>query len=558
MKSSPDISADAVTRPVLITGMPGSGKSVAGRVLAALLAAPFVDLDLLYQEVHGITPAAEIRENGETLFRERERVLLKRALAGSCSVIACGGGALASEDAMSLARRRGLVVLLEASLSTLEARLRDASNHPLLEGGKLESRLASLLASRRSCYRLADVSVITDRLSPMAAALAMREVLAGYVLPGYRWSCYPPVFRRAEHCWQEFVELGERTHPVWITPGRPFAHLPRLLDLTVPGRDLFVLGDGDVLDLFGDELASALGGRPHTFLSLPPGEAAKRFSGATGLVQALLDAGATRSSAVLAVGGGSALDAAGFTSSVFMRGIPAVYVPTTLLAAVDAAVGGKCAMDLPGAKNIPGTFRQPLGVYVPLGIIAESVKRPELRDGVAELLKTCLLAGPDSAAMFKRYVRPDGRLYDSRLAGAVRSALEYKMSIVAADEREEGGERLVLNLGHTFGHVVEAASGYRVSHGAAVGWGLVVAARMSVQLGLAPRGFAREVERLATRGGFWPPPKVALNRRAIGALLLDKKRAGDKIRLVLMRGGGKPVSVLMPLEEAKKLMAHCR
>jgi len=482
--------------------------------------------------------------------------LLRRALADDFGVIACGGGALAREEAMSLARRRGLVVNLEASLPTLVQRLSDASNHPLLEGGKLETRLASLLAERRRCYGLADISVTTDRLSPMAAALAVREAMAGYVLPRYRWNCYPPQFAPVDSGWQEFMELGDRTHPVWVVPGQGFEHLPRLLDLTLPGKDLYVLGDGDVLDMYGRELASALTGRAHVIMPLPPGEAAKRFSDAPGLVQMLLDAGATRSSAVLAVGGGSALDAAGFTSSIFMRGIPAVYVPTTLLAAVDAAVGGKCAMDLPAAKNIPGTFRQPSGVYVPLEIIGESVKHPGLRDGVAELLKTCLLAGTRGSAAFKRFVRPDGRLYDSRLSEAIRYALEYKMSIVAADEREEGGERLALNLGHTFGHVVEAASGFRVSHGAAVGWGLVVAARMSVRLGLAPRRFAAEVERLASRGGFWPAPKVSLGNRAIGRLLLDKKRTGNKIRMVLMKGDGRPVTVCMPVEEAKKLMAR--
>ena len=194
MKLSPDIAAEASTRPVLLTGMPGSGKSVVGQVLAALLRAPFVDLDHLYHQVLGITPAAEIRKSGERSFRKRERELLRKTLARDFCVVACGGGTLAREGTMSLARRRGLVVHLAALVPTLAVRLRDASNHPLLAGGSLESRLAALLAERQRCYRSADISVVTDRLSPMAVALAVRDGLAAYTLPRSRWNCYPPRF----------------------------------------------------------------------------------------------------------------------------------------------------------------------------------------------------------------------------------------------------------------------------------------------------------------------------------------------------------------------------
>jgi len=268
-------------------------------------------------------------------------------------------------------------------------------------------------------------------------------------------------------------------------------------------------------------------------------------------------AGAARSSTVVAVGGGSTLDAAGFTASLFMRGVSVVHVPTTLLAALDAAHGGKTAADVGRLKNLVGTFWQPLGVYVPLDLVAHEVEQCGGRGGAAEYLKTCLLRGTEEHEILA-CVDDEGRLDVSHLPQVIGRAVRFKMGLVEQDERDTTGVRRQLNLGHTLAHLLESHSGFQVDHGTAVGCGLVVAARMSEQRGIAIRGLAAQVERLCRRLGLWPPPpEVKLSSELVEGLLSDKKRVGDRVNLVLLKQPGKPTTVSCSLAEAKNLMGSC-
>jgi 3-dehydroquinate synthase len=447
----------------------------------------------------------------------------------------------------------------------------------------LESALSGLLEERRGFYSKAHMTVDTRRKSPFQVAMDVaRQVGAdgpgqvcadgpGQVCadgpgqvgaggpgqvgadgPGQAVAARIAGFGDVNGGREGILPLGERSYPVRISQLAGFSGLGGFLDEVLPTSDRFVLVDEQVLGLYEQSLRRALQPGPVRFIPLPSGEEAKSLSRTEECLERLLLAGATRSSAVVAVGGGSALDAAGFAASIYMRSIPVVYVPTTLLAAVDAGIGGKNGVNLRQGKNMAGTIFQPRGVFVPLRVVEKEVETRGGHDGAAELLKICLIAG-EPFDRIRTLARRGGRIRASRLAEAVELAAACKMAIVSRDERDDKGERVVLNLGHTFAHMAETASRYRVSHGRAVAWGLVVAARVSVGLGMVPAGFETRVEELCRHFGLWPPP-MALPVELLQGPLLDKKRVGGTLPLVLFGKAGRPVVTRFGVEEAGKLL----
>ena len=286
------------------------------------------------------------------------------------------------------------------------------------------------------------------------------------------------------------------------------------------GSRAFCISDENVAELFGRGLDGLLGS-----IALAPGEASKTLASAERVWRAMIDAGVTRGDHVLALGGGVIGDLAGFCAAAYQRGIPVVHVPTTLLAQVDSAYGGKTGVDLPQAKNYIGAYHQPSGVLVDPDTLA-TLPAEELAAGWVEVLKTALIAGGELWERVARSEQPDERM--------ILACARLKLSIVAADERD-AGQRQTLNLGHTVGHAIEAASDYaRYRHGEAVGLGLLVALRLSGQEGL--RALVREL--LAARG-----LPVALDRNldvnaVVQAIAHDKKRVREGVPFVLLRAPG--------------------
>jgi len=537
--------------------MPGSGKTVAGALLARMLAVPFMDLDHLFEERHGVSAARAIEEKGEAWFRKGEEKLLGEALKGGASIVSCGGGTLAGESSLAFAQDRGYIVYLSATVETLARRLGDASKHPLLKGEELSLALESHLLARKELYERCHATVETDRLTPAEVALAVRRAVeVAQRAEGYRCSCTPAGFRRTGFGREAFHELGPDTYPVWLCGGNGLSRLDALLNEVAAGRDCVVLVDDFVNARYDMQMRAGLGSRECRIIAVPRGEDAKRLGQLEEYLRKLLWAGADRSTTVIAIGGGSVLDSAGFAASVFMRGIPVVYVPTTLLAAVDAGIGGKTAMDLPEAKNMAGTFTQPKGVLVPLDVVWDEIVANGGHDGAAEFVKTCLLAGLGEEEIVS-YAGDGALMNESRLGEAISRVAEYKMDVVTEDEKELTGHRMQLNLGHTFAHMAESASGYRLSHGQAVGWGLVVAARISVSLGIAAAGLEEMVVRLCTRFGLWPPPDIQLDETHLAGRLHDKKQRGDAICLVLLEEPGRPVLRMVDVKQARNLMLSC-
>ncbi|MCZ8114145.1 3-dehydroquinate synthase [Silanimonas sp.] len=332
------------------------------------------------------------------------------------------------------------------------------------------------------------------------------------------------------------VELGARRYPIHIGPGL-LDDAPRLAALA-PGRHVLIVSDANVAPHYLARVEAAFAGKRVASHVLPPGEQEKTLARFGELMTALAALGASRDATLIALGGGVIGDMTGFAAACWMRGVRFVQLPTTLLAMVDSSVGGKTAVDLPEGKNLVGAFHQPSAVIADTATLATLPDR-ELRAGLAEVIKYGALGD----AAFFDWVAANATDLLSRdadaLAHAIATSCAHKAGIVARDETETG-ERMLLNLGHTFGHAIEAEQGFGgLVHGEAVAVGMVLAARLSADLGLAP---AADSERLvAALDALGLPTAVpeGLDPDALLARMrLDKKNLSGTLRLILWRGIG--------------------
>jgi len=316
------------------------------------------------------------------------------------------------------------------------------------------------------------------------------------------------------------------------------ADLLPTLPALVPHRTVALISDANVEPLYGAPLATALqsAGRQVVRLSVPAGESSKSLEQYGALLNSLAAAAFPRDGAVVALGGGVVGDLAGFVAASYMRGVALYQVPTSLLAMVDASVGGKTAIDLPAGKNLVGAFWQPRAVFADVSTL-RSLPEREFRQGTVELVKHGLLAEPSLLSTFAAGWSQDLPL--EHLADAVARSVAVKARVVAADERESG-VRAHLNLGHTLAHALEAASQQRLAHGDAVAYGLVYAALLARRRGYADHTAAvYELFNWVLPG----PLPVAEFAELYAYMQRDKKVANGQVRFVLLESVGKPVVV---------------
>lgn len=336
------------------------------------------------------------------------------------------------------------------------------------------------------------------------------------------------------------VELGERSYPIQIGPGRLAA--ADILRPALEGRRVAVVTNTTVGPLYGDALRATLGqcgitGEP-LWIELPDGEVHKTLTTVESIITRLLEARLDRGSRIVALGGGVVGDIAGFAAAIYQRGIDFVQVPTTLLAQVDSSVGGKTGVNHPLGKNMIGAFHQPRAVLIDTDTLKTLPVR-ELQAGLAEVIKYGLIRDAEFFAWLEAHVDELRALEPEALAYAIRRSCACKAEIVAADERE-GGIRALLNLGHTFGHAIEAGMGYgEWLHGEAVGTGMAMAARMSERMGWLSQEERERAEALIQRAGLaLEPPDTMTAERFRELMAIDKKVASGRLRLVLLRAIG--------------------
>jgi shikimate kinase/3-dehydroquinate synthase len=500
-----DSTAPQDGRLVVVIGFMGAGKTTAARALAAATGGRALDVDEEIVRRAGTRIEEIFATDGEPSFRAlEERVTLELLGApGDIHVLALGGGALQSQR-IRAAIASHLVVWIDVDAETAWARC-DRSGRPLARD---RAAFLALHAAREPVYAQA-----ADVIVPHTSVHAMGRVMAAIdgVPAGVKvlWGTSPG---------------GD--YPAYVGSGLLGAFWP----VNVAGRR-FLVTDGTAGRLYGERLGS-LDGR----VAIMPGEQSKTIAHAEIVWSELARAGMTRADVVVALGGGVVGDLAGFCAATYQRGVRFVQVPTTLVAQVDSAYGGKTGVDLPEAKNYVGAFHQPQAVLADTDTL-RTLPPEELAAGYAEVVKTALLAG--------------GALWDRVASGAapddpevVAACVHTKLRVVAADERDTG-LRQILNLGHTVGHAIETVTGYaRYRHGEAVGLGLLAALRLSD----APE-LRDEVQALLHAQGL-PVQMTDVDPDAVVmATARDKKRVGEgPVPFVLLAtpGQARPGSAVPP------------
>lgn len=328
------------------------------------------------------------------------------------------------------------------------------------------------------------------------------------------------------------VELGERSYPIFI--GQGLLKDAALLGRAVKSRQVMLVSNETVAPLYAPAVAAALADRQLAQVVLPDGEAWKTMQTLESILSALLEQRFERGCTVVALGGGVVGDVAGFAAACYQRGVSFVQVPTTLLAQVDSAVGGKTAVNHPLGKNMIGAFHQPVAVLADLDTLATLADR-ELRAGLAEVIKYGLIRDVEFFEWLESNLPRLLARDPAALTHAIRRSCENKAEVVGRDE-QESGERALLNLGHTFGHAIEHALGYGSwLHGEAVAAGMCMAARLSTALGSISHTTAARVERLIAAAGLPTlPPAAVPAEQLLQAMQLDKKNRDGRIRLVLL------------------------
>jgi shikimate kinase / 3-dehydroquinate synthase len=518
---------------IVLVGFMGAGKTTVGRELAARLGLPFVDVDALIETRAGTSIAALFGRDGEAAFRRLESRTTLEVLGGPDAVVALGGGAV-TDPAIASALEWATVVYLDVSFGEAMRRIGRTESRPMLQ--RADPR--ALFDERRGVYeRAADVTVRVDKRSPSDVAGELVAELGT-----------PP----GDPAAPVRVELGARSYDVVVGDGL----LKRLTDVAPPPPDAekaFVVTHPELEPMAADALASLAAADLETHvLTVPAGEASKSVAAAAGLLGRLADLGAHRHDLVVGLGGGVVTDLAGFVASTYHRGMPVVHVATTLLAQVDAAIGGKTAVNLPHGKNLVGTFHQPRAVVCDVATL-RSLPSEELAAGMAEVVKYALIADPGLLEVIEARAGEIFAAEPSLLAEIVRRSAAIKAEIVARDETESG-PRAHLNYGHTFGHAMEhatAGSAAGLRHGEAVALGMMAAAYAAHELGrideaaVAAHRRALEAARL--------PVSATFDLAGLEDAWRHDKKYRRGVRFVLLAGLGRPEA---GVEVDRSTLAH--
>jgi 3-dehydroquinate synthase len=526
---------------IFLIGFSATGKSRIAGALAGRLGWEAVDTDEDVARLAGKSVADIFGQDGEPRFREMEGQVLAAAARKRGAVIACGGGAVTVAGNRRLMKESGFVVRLEASPETIHRRLmNDAGTstgvRPLLVAPDPLERIRELKASREQHYAIADWTVHTD---PLTLDEVQQEVLRGW----YYWCRAHPEPAAPELSGDRAADVITATSYYSIHIG--WGLLPEL-GQRMAGAGLsgtaYLISDQTVAAIYADSAVRSLreaGLRTETFV-VSPGEATKSMETCARIYDWLVENRAERSDTVVALGGGVVGDLAGYAAATFLRGLPLVQVPTSLIAMVDASIGGKTAVNHARGKNLIGAFHQPRLVLVDVQTLA-TLSRRETVSGWAEVVKHGMVLDP---GLFGFLRGKAGKLLDLEAAAtteAVRRSVAVKAMIVSEDERESG-RRTLLNYGHTIGHALEAATGYeRFSHGEAVAIGMTGAAVLAHDLGLLPRDILEEQSALLQAFGLPVDCSGVDAVKVQETMELDKKARAGALRWVFLRGVGSPV-----------------
>jgi 3-dehydroquinate synthase len=533
-----------MAQQIVIIGPTGAGKTTTGQELARLLGWRALDLDAAITEAESRSAADIFAAEGEDAWRERETDALRGALTRDRVVVALGAGAIErAENRLLMTRSESsmgawtiaLQVSPEVALARIEAQaaeagLTAAQSRPMLNGEDPLERLRALHERRAPLYAQADDMVDASGSVAQTAARA----LAGYIFSPHALGADTVTSGNA-------VMTNAGSYDVAVGWG-VLAILPqRLKQLKLPPR-LSLVTDNNVGAIYAEPLARALrkqGFEPEVF-TIPAGESSKSREVLAEIHDWLAERRIERGEALLALGGGVVGDLAGFAAATWLRGIPFIQLPTSLLAQVDASIGGKVAIDHPRGKNLIGAFYQPRLVIADTATLVTLPARQRV-EGWSEVIKHGAALDAEYFELLEREVEKLLAVELHTTAKVVALSEVIKSEIVSADEREsEGGRRALLNFGHTLGHAIEAVTGYGAwLHGEVVSAGMVFAARLGVRLGLTPPDVAARLEILLARFGLPTRLDGLSGDSLLQAALWDKKARGGLVRWVLLTNLGR-------------------
>ena len=521
-------------RSIVLVGMMGAGKTSVGKRLATRLNLPFVDADEEIEAGARLTISEIFERFGEPYFRDGERRVIARLLEARPCVLSTGGGAYMNAATRSRIAERGVSIWLKPDFEVLLRRVRKRSNRPLLQTDDPEATLRRLLDERSPVYALADFTIESHEGPHDAVVEQILSALSQRFLPAPT-----PANPRVVS-----VDLGDRGYSILIGDGLIASAGARVAKL-FPRARAAIVTDENVAAHWLKPLVESFhaAGIETAEIVTPPGETTKSYAEYARVSDALIAAKIERRDVVVALGGGVIGDLAGFAAATLRRGVDYVQIPTSLLAQVDSSVGGKTAINSPLGKNLVGAFHQPRLVLADAGALKTLPER-EFRAGYAEVVKYGLI---DDRSFFEWLEAHWREVFSGgpARAQAIAASCAAKARVVAADETEQG-QRALLNLGHTFGHALEALAHYdsrALVHGEGVGVGLALAFRFSRALGVCPGQDVVRVERhlkavgLATR--IQEIPGLAASPQSmLEAMRQDKKVERGRLTFILARGIG--------------------
>jgi shikimate kinase/3-dehydroquinate synthase len=540
---------------LVITGFSGTGKSLVAKEVARGLNWDFLDTDDEIIKQTG-KPIAEIfRQDGEDKFRELEREMIGKACQQRQIVIAIGGGAIVNPQNYELLAKTGLIVCLEAKPETIYERLfREAAYspetevRPLLANDNPLERIRQLKASRQPYYANVDWTVHTDNLNISQVAeevIRAWRLLRRYAPRNDREKARDDGENARSGIDDDIacvVETTTQNYPIFVGYGLLNKLGEKMKQAALSGTTT-IISDDNVFSLHGSRVEGILkdaGFAVNSFV-VPPGEETKSIDYAIKIYDFLVEHRAERDDIIIALGGGMVGDLAGFVAATFLRGMPWIQVPTTLIAMVDASIGGKVGVNHPEGKNLIGAFYQPNLVLADCQTLTTLPKR-ELTSGWAEVVKHGLILDKEFFEFLESNVNRLTKLEPELLTRVIARNAAIKAQIVSQDEKERKGKRTILNYGHTIAHGLETATQYkRFLHGEAVAIGIMGAAKLSQRLGLLSSTAVERQQTLLQKFGL-PTGFTGLDLAEITrAMELDKKVKGKAIRWVLLQDIGKVV-----------------
>jgi len=537
---------------IVLVGLPGSGKSAVGRRLAHRHGATFVDLDEAIEKAAGRSIPQIFEDRGEDGFRAIERQAVADLGqpdpdAAIRTVVATGGGAVVDPRNRWALYRHRLPVWLDVRPEVLAQRLRRSPNvRPLIQGRDPMGAIRDLARDREPYYAaahrvngIAELPAIVGRVDGLAEAgstsTGATMLLRGRSLGGD-------------------VLIGEGIAPTAVADALRGLRARRAILVSEPAAWAAV-GSGLGASLVDD-------GWTVERVLLPGGEDAKRLTAIEAAAGELAELRVERTEPLVAIGGGALGDAAGFLAATWLRGVPLIHVPTTLVAQIDSSIGGKTGVDLAAGKNLVGAFHPASAVVIDISLL-RSLPERQLRAALGEAVKMAVLGDERLFELLefagRSIARGEAAAFESgAVAELVERAAWAKVAITDADERESGaaGGRITLNLGHSLGHAVEAAAGFGgLLHGEAVAYGLRGAVRLGVQLGETPVDRADRIERLLTELGLATAPLESSLGAVLAALGADKKHAGGSLRWVIPSATGTVIRTDVAAELVERVAA---